>query len=92
MAAFRSIERMSAEHEARGLLNLINLIEHCTTASGAAAESVRWAQEAEGARGRLERLYAAGLPREFMDYTPERVGPATVASPCAAPRLNALRD
>jgi len=64
---------MSAEHEARGLLNLITLVERCARGTGAAPHAARWAREAEEAREQLERLYAAGLPRGFMDSTPAQV-------------------
>lgn len=61
-----SVERIAAEHEARGLLNLIALVTWCLDAGG--LEEPRAQQfgraRAEAADG-LARLYGAGLPRDF---------------------------
>ena len=69
----RSIERIAAEHEARGLLNLIVLVTRCLESGGLPG---RKAEQFVAARAeadeRLDRLYNAGLPRDF-----HRTGRAT---------------
>jgi hypothetical protein len=65
-SALKSVERQAAEHEARGLLNLVALADRLRTEAATAEEASAWAQVNADARGRLERLYAAGLPRNFM--------------------------
>ena len=63
----RSVERMAAEHEARGLLNFIELTGRLLAAGvEPEADAAQWRREAEAARALLERLYEAGLPRDFL--------------------------
>jgi hypothetical protein len=54
------------EHEARGLLNAIALLDRCL-ASVVATEFERqeWTREIHESRRRLEELYAKGLDRNF---------------------------
>jgi hypothetical protein len=88
MAALHSVERIAAEHEARGLLNLIVLVERCVKNGVGAAHAVQWARDAASAREQLERLYAGGLPRGFMHATPVSVNTVTVtvtAPPSTSP-------
>ena len=62
----RSVERIAAEHQARGLLNLIALVTWCLDSGGLAERQAQQFGQAraEAAEG-LDRLYGAGLPREF---------------------------
>jgi hypothetical protein len=56
----------SAEHEARGLLNAMGLLTRCLAAVPATAdERLGWQREICESHERLERLYAAGLDRNF---------------------------
>jgi hypothetical protein len=84
MAALHSIGRIAAKHEARGLLNLIVLVERCVKDGVGAAYAVQWARDAASAREQLERLYAGGLPRGFMHATPVSVNVVTAAADAAA--------
>ena len=62
-----SIERIAAEHEARGLLNVVVLVERCIESDASkGAGPHQWRRERADALERLERLYARGLPRDFL--------------------------
>ena len=54
------------EHEGRGLLNLIVIASRCVERAADEGEREDWRREIDRTRGRLERLYEAGLPRDFM--------------------------
>ena len=53
------------EHEARGVLNLVVIASRCAERSADEGEREQWRGEVDRAWGRLERLYEAGLPRDF---------------------------
>ena len=56
----------SAEHEARGLLNAIVLLTRCVaTVPATEQERAEWGREICWSNEQLERLYAAGLDRNF---------------------------
>ena len=54
------------ECEARGLLNLIAFATRCAERTADEGEREQWRREVDRARGRLEGLYDAGLPRDFL--------------------------
>jgi hypothetical protein len=59
------LDRM--EYEARGLLNLVCFVSRCLNDSGCSQdERIRWREELDRANARLEALYRAGLPRDFL--------------------------
>jgi hypothetical protein len=54
------------EHEARGLLNAIGLLDRCLASVVATDfEREEWTREIREARHRLDALYAEGLDRNF---------------------------
>ena len=56
-----------SEYEARGLLNLLAFATRCLAGPDARSdERERWRTEITRANERLETLYAAGLPRDFL--------------------------
>jgi hypothetical protein len=60
-------EARSAEHEARGLINVIGLLSRCLDLGrGTEMERLSWVSQVEEAELQLERLYAAGLSRGFL--------------------------
>ena len=61
-----TVERVAAEHEARGLLNVLALAARCRRSEAGAPGPKRWERDEAEARAGLERLYAAGLPRDFL--------------------------
>lgn len=54
------------EHEGRGLLNLIAIASRCVERAADEGEREDWRREINRTRGRLERLYGAGLSRAFL--------------------------
>ena len=65
-AVRRLVIERHVEHEARGLLNAIGLLQHCLAGVVATeAERQGWTREINEARQQLERLYAEGLDRNF---------------------------
>ena len=58
----------TAEQRARTLLNYIAILEHCGRLPRV-RRSVqdRWSADAAEAGRELESIYAAGLPRDFLD-------------------------
>jgi hypothetical protein len=55
------------DYEARGLLNLVGLAVRCLDHGACRQdERVRWREDVNRANARLEALYAAGLPRDFL--------------------------
>ena len=65
-APCRAADRM--EFEARGLLNLIGFVTRCLDGGAGATheERQRWRRQIENSNARLESLYEAGLPRDFL--------------------------
>ena len=62
----RSIERIAAEHKARGLLQLIELVTRCLECGAGTEKDVEpWARAVADAQEELAILYRAGLPRGF---------------------------
>ena len=60
-----AIER-HVEHEARGLLNAVGLLNRCLAIAVATEfERSEWTREVREAQQRLEELYAEGLDRNF---------------------------
>ena len=64
------------EHEARGLLNLVAIASRCEQRSADEGEREQWRREISKARGRLEGLYLAGLPRDFLKEASAEAGGA----------------
>ena len=66
-AAARTALRAAAlEHEARGLINLIVIASRCMEHSAEGDDREGWRWEIHAAAERLEALYRAGLPRNFL--------------------------
>ena len=79
-----TVERVAAEHEARGLLNVLVLVARCLEPDvGPPPMGQQWERDRAQAQERLEQLYAAGLPRDFL------LAPPALAS---EPRRAAGRD
>jgi hypothetical protein len=63
----RTVERIAAEHEARGLLNVLALATRCVESGACGAGGPQeWVRDKADALERLERLYDEGLPRDFL--------------------------
>src|SRR4051812_34530752 len=65
-AARRLVIERHVEHEARGLLNAIGLLDRClATVVATESERLGWSRELRESQQRLEQLYAEGLDRNF---------------------------
>ena len=58
----------TADYRARTLLNFIGILERCGRLRGVRRSvRARWSADAVEAGRELESIYAAGLPRDFLD-------------------------